>query len=110
MLNPHTKDAIDEVIIETHTFIRLQGRNMMDQGKPFRPDTKQTGALKKAGKAAAKDARRDSKAKGLSISFIKGPNIYVEHTDGSVEKIGQVTERMRTPDSIGKGTVLRRAR
>lgn len=80
----------------------------MSHNKAFRPDKKQTGALVKAGKAAAIDARRDSKSQGIAVTFIDGNNIYREHPDGKVERIGNVSEASNEP-SITKGTVLRRA-
>lgn len=80
----------------------------MSHNKVFRPDTKQTGALVKAGKAAAIDARRDSKAQGIAVTFIEGDAIYKEHPNGKIEKVGKVRVTANEP-TITKGTVLRRA-
>lgn len=80
----------------------------MSNNKVFRSDAKQTGALVKAGKAAAIDARRDSKAQGIAITYIDGNTIYKEHPDGRVERIGNVNDASES-SSVNKGTILRRA-
>lgn len=81
----------------------------MSRNKAFRPDNKQTDALVKAGKAAAIDARRTSKAQGISVTYVEKNIIYKEHPDGRVEKVGNVSNASQSP-SLTKGTVLRRAR
>lgn len=79
----------------------------MRPGKPFRPDAKQTSSLIKAGRAAAIDARRDSKAHGLTVTFIQGNFIYEEYPDGRIERIGAVSKDELAVESLTKGMVLR---
>lgn len=79
----------------------------MKLGKPFRPDSKQTSSLVKAGRTAAIVARRDSKAHGLTVTFIQDNIIYNEHPDGRIERVGNVEQEGQVPDLLTKGMVLR---
>lgn len=79
----------------------------MSPRKPFRPDSRQTSQLLKAGRAAAIDARRDSRQHGLVVTFIKGNVIYEEHPDGKVERVGTVDSEGQAQVHLIKGSVLR---
>lgn len=79
----------------------------MSPRKPFRPDSKQTNELLKAGRAAAIGARRDSRQQGLVVTFIKGNAIYEEHPDGTEVRVGTVDGDGQAQIHVTKGTVLR---
>ena len=53
----------------------------------FRPDTKQTAALVKAGRIGSANAIRASKALGLSITYMRKGVMYLELPDGTKEII-----------------------
>ncbi len=79
----------------------------MSSQKPFRPDTRQTSWLIKAGYIAARKARKDSKAHGLAITFIKNDVIYLEHANGKTERIGTISSEKIIRPLLVKGTILR---
>lgn len=71
----------------------------------FRKDTVQTKALEKAGKRAAKTARRASNALGLSVTYIEKGVIYVEKNGEIIgKKVLEAKEEV--PFEVKKGVVL----
>jgi hypothetical protein len=79
----------------------------MHSRKIFRPDSFQTNRLIKAGRAAGIGARKDSRARGLTVTFIHANHVYREHADGTVERVGSVEQRTTTPVTLTKGMILR---
>lgn len=79
----------------------------MSPRKAFRPDPNQTSQLVKAGKAAAKVARKDSRERGLTVTYIKGNAIYEERPDGTAVRVGTVDGDGQAQVHLTKGTVLR---
>lgn len=90
------------------TFVTLLNQIvLMGPRKPFRPDVNQTRSLLKAGRTAAIDARRNSRAHGLTVTFIQGTYIYEELPDGTTKRIGTIEDTVVVPDTLTKGVVLR---
>ncbi|MDP2388265.1 MAG: hypothetical protein Q8M29_17960 [Bacteroidota bacterium] len=76
--------------------------------KSFRRDPKQTASLIKVGKSSAAKAIRESKALGLSITFIENGILYKEQADGSREIVKNKEKRERSSNSlvIKKGMIF----
>ena len=69
-----------------------------NNGKPvFRPDSRQTATLIKAGRDGAFNAIRASKALGLSITYLRKGILYLEQPDGTKTIIANADNEMATP-------------
>jgi len=74
--------------------------------KVFKHDTEQTTALIRAGRKAAAQAIRTSKALGLTITFMKDGVLYRENPDGTKEIISTKTKIKNNKNILKKGMVL----
>ena len=78
----------------------------MSTKKNFIPDYRQTESLVKAGKTAATNAVRQSKALDLPVAFIRDGVIYEEDADGTTRAIKKTDAKRETPFVLTKGMVL----
>ena len=76
------------------------------QLSPFRSDTNQTNILKRAGLAAGTNAIRESKAMGLTITFMENGVLYREHPNGTREIVHNSAKRINKR-KIGGITITR---
>ena len=74
--------------------------------KNFIRDYKQTALLIKAGKTAATNAVRQSKALDPPVAFIRDGVIYEEDATGITRAIGKIGSKRETPFALTKGMVL----
>lgn len=76
--------------------------------KSFRRDTKQTASLVRVGRLSAAKAIRESKALGLSITFIENGILYREFPDGKRVIVKNSVRRVRSKNSpkLKKGMIF----
>ncbi|HCQ13871.1 MAG TPA: hypothetical protein DIU01_11505 [Flavobacterium sp.] len=78
----------------------------MDKKKVFRLDYAQTKSLVKAGKIAATNALRHSKALDLSITFIDKGVVYEELPNGAKNVVATIETPDNTVHTFRKGMIL----
>jgi hypothetical protein len=72
----------------------------------FKSDTKETAVLLKAGKKGASLAIRESKALGLTITYLENGILYKEYADGTKEVIQNSKEdKLAIPSSSKKNQI-----
>lgn len=79
----------------------------METKSIFKKDSRQTKALIKASKLASQTANRESRALGISVTYIKDGTIYEESAQGIITALKDIEQNSTAPFEIKKGLVLR---
>jgi len=75
--------------------------------RTFKSISKETETLVKAGKRSAALAIRESKALGLSITYLEKGVLYQEHADGTKEVVAQTNTNNTTEKTAFKNSTIK---